>query len=210
MRTVGEILSEKRKQLGLSLENIEKETKIRKKFLEAIEKNNFPQIEGSTVVKGFIRNYALILNLDPENLLAVFRRDFRENEKGQIIPRSMVEPLKKDKFYWTPKATFILIFSLLLGGFAFLFVRQYFKFSSAPSLQLLSPEEGEIFKEKVLVLGKTDKDVSVKVDGTLISVSDNGQFSEQIVLPRGDDIVTIEAINRQGKKTTINRKVKIE
>ncbi len=194
----------------MSLENIEKETKIRKRFLEAIEKNNFPQIEGSTVVKGFIRNYALILGLEPENLLAIFRRDFCENEKGQIIPRSIVEPLKRDRFYWTPKATFVLILSLLLGSFVFVFIRQYLKFSSAPTLELLSPKNGEIFKEKVIIIGKTDKDASVKVDGTLISVSDEGEFSEQIVLPRGDDIITVVAINRQGKKTTVSRKIKIE
>ncbi len=194
----------------MSLENIEKETKIRKRFLEAIEKNNFPQIEGSTVVKGFIRNYALILGLEPENLLAIFRRDFCENEKGQIIPRSIVEPLKRDRFYWTPKATFVLILSLLLGSFVFVFIRQYLKFSSAPALELLSPKNGEIFKEKVIIIGKTDKDASVKVDGTLISVSDEGEFNEQIVLPRGDDIVTVEAINRQGKKTTVSTKIKID
>lgn len=194
----------------MSLESIEKETKIRKRFLEAIEKNNFPQIEGSTVVKGFIRNYALILGLEPENLLAIFRRDFCENEKGQIIPRSIVEPLKRDRFYWTPKATFVLILSLLLGSFVFVFIRQYLKFSSAPALELLSPKNGEIFKEKVIIIGKTDKDASVKVDGTLISVSDEGEFNEQIVLPRGDDIITVVAINRQGKKTTVSRKVKVE
>jgi len=210
MRNVGEILSGKRKSLGLKLEDVEKETKIRQRYLEAIEKNEFSRISDSTIVKGFIRNYAQALNLSPEYVLAVFRRDFCENEKGQIIPRGIVEPLDEKRFYWTPKATFILVIFLLLGSFAFFFTRQYLKFSSAPPLEVISPKEGQIFKEKLEVSGRTDKDASVKVDGTLISISENGEFKEEIILPRGENVVTIEAVNRQGKKTVVNRKVKID
>ncbi|MGB9637262.1 MAG: helix-turn-helix domain-containing protein [Microgenomates group bacterium] len=207
MRTVGEILSEKRKAVGLSLEEIEKETKIRVKYLEAIEKNNFSQIPGSATVKGFIRNYALVLGLTPANVLAVFRRDFRENEKGQIVPRGMTEPLNRKDFYWTPKTTFLLTVFLVVGGFIFFFFRQYLKFISPPPLEVFSPQEGQVFPNKVEVVGKTDKDATVRIDGTLISLSEKGQFKEEIILPRGENVVTIEAANRQGKKTVVNRKV---
>ena len=95
MRTAGEILSGKRNQLGLSLDQIEKDTKIRKKYLEAIEKNNYSFFSESTTVKGFIRNYALILEIPPENILAIFRRDFIENEKGQIIPRGFTKEIEE-------------------------------------------------------------------------------------------------------------------
>lgn len=210
MRNVGEILSGKRKSLGLKLEDLEEETKIRQRYLEAIEKNEFSRISDSTIVKGFIRNYAQALNLSPEYILAVFRRDFRENEKGQVIPRGVVEPLDERRFYWTPKATFILAIFLLVGGFALFFTTQYLKFSSAPPLEVISPKEGQSFKEKLEVSGKTDKDASVKVDGTLISISEDGRFKEEIILPRGENVVTIEAINRQGKKTVVNRKIKID
>ncbi len=209
MRTVGEILSEKRKTLGVSLQDIEKETKIRSKYLEAIEKNDFSKIAESTIVKGFIRNYASALGLSPENLLAVFRRDFLETEKGQILPRGMVEPLNNERFFWTPKATFILITLVLISSFILFFFRQYLKISSAPSLEVLSPKEGQEFNEKVAVYGKADKDASVKIDGIVVSVSEDGQFKEEIVLPRGDNIVSVEAVNRQGKKNTVNIKIKV-
>ena len=210
MRTVGEILAEKRKELGLSLEEIEKETKIRRRYLEAIEKNEFSKVAESTVVKGFIRNYAQALGLVPETALAVFRRDFRENQKGQIIPRGMVEPLAKTGFYWTPKLTVISFLSLLFLAFAFFLIRQYWGFSSAPPLEVYSPKDGQVVKEKVLVSGKTDKDATVKIDGTLISITEDGSFKEEVVLPRGENVLTIEAANRQGKKRIVNRQVKVE
>lgn len=210
MRTISEILSEKRQALGLSLEQIEKETKIRRKYLEAIEGNRLGEIAEGTIVKGFIRNYALALGFPAEQALAIFRRDFKENEKGQIIPRGMVEPLVKKGFYWTPKQTFWLLLSLLVLIFAFFFGKQYLSFTLAPPLEIFSPVEGQSFKEKVTVQGKTDKDASVKIDGTLISIAEDGSFKEEIVLSRGDNLLTIEATDRQGKKRVISRKVKVE
>jgi cytoskeletal protein RodZ len=210
MRTVGEILSEKRKALDLGLEEIEKETKIRRKYLEAIEKNDFAIIAESTIVKGFIRNYAQALGLEAGSVLAVFRRDFCENQKGQIIPRGMVEPLVEKTFFWTPKATIVTGLSLLILGFVFFFVRQYVGFSSAPPLEVTSPKDDQLFKEKVVVMGKTDKDASVKIDGTLISIAEDGSFKEEIVLPRGENMVVVETANRQGKKRVVSRRVKVE
>jgi len=196
--------------LGLSLEEIEKETKIRRKYLEAIEKNNFSVLAESTIVKGFIRNYAQALGLEAESVLAVFRRDFCENQKGQIIPRGMIEPLVGKSFFWTPKATVITGLSLLILGFVFFFVRQYIGFSSAPPLEVTSPQDGELFKERVVVAGKTDKDASVKIDGTLISIAEDGSFQEEVILPRGDNMVIIETTNREGKKRIVSRRVKVE
>jgi len=210
MRTAGEILAEKRNQLGLSLDLIEKETKIRKKYLEAIEKNNYTFFSESTTVKGFIRNFALALGISPESVLAVFRRDFIENEKGQIIPRGFTKEIEEKAFHWTPKITFFLFTGLLLLSFSYFFINQYLRFSSPPQLEIFSPKEEQVFKERVEISGKTDKDATVMVDGSLIVVSKDGSFEEEIVLPRGENFLTIEAANRQGKKRTLNIKIKVE
>lgn len=210
MRTVGEILSEKRQELGLTLEELEKETKIRRKYLEAIEKNNFSPIPEGAFLKGFIRNYSQALGLPADNILAVFRRDFQENAKGQIVPRGMVEPLNKRDFCWTPKLTILALVFLSIAGLTVFFVKQYLAFSSAPSLEIFSPVEGQMLKGKVEVIGKTDKDASIKIDGSLILVSKDGNFKEEIILPKGENVLTIEAANRQGKKRVASVKIKVE
>lgn len=210
MKTVGEILAEKRKSLGFSLEQIEEETKIRKKYLEAIEKNNFNFIPESTTTKGFIRNFSLVLGLSPESVLAVFRRDYFEDESGQIISRSLSKIIQNHGFFWTPKATLITLIIVGVSVISFFFSKQYLRLSSAPEIDLSSPKEGQVFKDRVLIKGKTDKDATLKIDGSLISISNDGSFSEEIVLPRGSNIVTIESANRQGKKRVVNIKVEVE
>jgi len=210
MRTIGEILSAKRKELNLSLGQAEKETKIRSKYLEAIEKNDFTRINSSITVKGFIRNYAQYLGLPPESALAVFRRDFLENEKGQIVPRGMIEPLSENKFSWTPKITAIAFFSLIFLLLVFFLGSQLLKFSAAPFIELASPQEGETYREKIPVVGKTDKDASLKIDGVLVNIDENGNFKEEVVLPKGPNILTIESSNREGKKRYLRRKIVVE
>lgn len=211
MKTVGQILSEKRNQLGLSLLEVEKETKIRRKYLEAIEKDDFSFIPEITVVKGFIRNYSQFLGLLPENALAIFRRDFPEKYKDQIVPQQIIETVENEKmFRWTPKLTLIVLTALVLLAISFFAARQYLYLSSAPPLQLFSPQEKEIIKGVIEVYGKTDKDAAVKIDNIPVPVSEDGGFKEEIVLPKGENVITIEAVNRQGKKRVLNRQVVVE
>lgn len=210
MRAVGEILQEKRRELNLTLVEVEKETKIRVKYLEAIEKNNFALVGESTVAKGFVRNYAQALGLSPESLLAVFRRDYCENEDGQIIPRGAIEPLSQSKFYWTPRLTYLFIVMFLFGGVIFFFGKQFLSATAAPFLEISSPVEGETYREKIMVSGKTDRDATVKIEGTLVTIDKDGNFKEEVVLPRGENTLTIETANRQGKKRIVSKKIKVD
>jgi cytoskeletal protein RodZ len=66
---IGNTLREARIRRGLTLVDVENVTKIRSKYLEALEENDFEVLPGSTVVKAFLRSYAIVLKLDPELLL---------------------------------------------------------------------------------------------------------------------------------------------
>lgn len=208
MKTAGEILHEARIQKGQSLKEIEKLTKIRVKFLQALEDNRFSLISQATTTRGFIKNYALAVDLNPESVLAVFRRDFLENEKGQIIPRGMVAPLSKSGLSWNPRMTLILIIFLILGVFFGYLGKQYFNFISLPKINILYPPEGEIVTEKEIeVTGNTDKDASVYINGEIVSLEETGEFHQKIRLIPGENEIVFEVLNRRGQKTRLVRKV---
>jgi len=211
MKNVGEILKEARIKKGFSLEEVEKATKIRVRFLQAIEENNFSQIPQAVTTRGFIRNFAKVLDLNPEGILAIFRRDFQEDEKGQIIPRGIIAPLDKFNFFWTPKLTTIaIIVTLLVIFFAYL-LRQYLNFVSSPKIIITYPLETEILTSKeVEFLGKTDKDASFYINGEIVSLKENGEFSKKINLINGENEIIFESINRKGKKTRVVKKYKVE
>ena len=64
-----------RETLGISLVEAERITKIRRKYLEAIEAGDFAQLPDGPPSRGFIKNYARYLGLDPERSLTDFEAE---------------------------------------------------------------------------------------------------------------------------------------
>jgi len=69
-RSVGETLKEARNAQGLTLEQIATELRIELPQLEALEADRFERIGVPVFVKGYLRQYAARLGLDPRDLLA--------------------------------------------------------------------------------------------------------------------------------------------
>ena len=70
--TIGSILRNTRIKKGEDLDKIVEITKIRKKYIEALESNNFKIIPNLLVAKGFMKIYAEYLGLNVELLLKIF------------------------------------------------------------------------------------------------------------------------------------------
>ncbi|SEO31369.1 protein RodZ, contains Xre-like HTH and DUF4115 domains [Amphibacillus marinus] len=66
---IGEKLKEARLEKGLTLDDVQRLTKIQTRHLVAIEKNEFSIIPGSFYVRAFIKEYAAVLDLDAQELL---------------------------------------------------------------------------------------------------------------------------------------------
>jgi cytoskeletal protein RodZ len=81
MAEIGNILREARIQMGLSLKDVSEITKIRTKYLEALEEDAYHQIPGPTFVKAYLRSYASLLRLDPDAVVEEYRNTF-ERRRG--------------------------------------------------------------------------------------------------------------------------------
>jgi cytoskeleton protein RodZ len=73
MPTIGETLREARMRQHLDIADVEDRTKIRAKYLRALENEEFGMLPGPTFVKTFLRTYAELLGLDPHLLLEEYR-----------------------------------------------------------------------------------------------------------------------------------------
>ena len=69
MDELGNILREAREMKGLTLADAQEETRINARFLEALEEGEFEKLPTPVHVRGFLRNYARFLELEPEPLL---------------------------------------------------------------------------------------------------------------------------------------------
>lgn len=202
MKTAGDLLKEKRLVKELSLEDVAAKTKIKLEYLKAIENSDFAALPSSTFAKGFLRNYASFLYLNPDTIVAMFRRDFTQNEKGEIIPRGLVNPVDgKPKFFTVG----VILTTLATLAFLIFLGFQLISWWSYPSLKLLQPQNGDTYGEKVTFKGTTVKDATVKVDNQQVIVGENGQFTLDLIFPSGTHSVITQSTNRLGKTRLLER-----
>lgn len=90
----GDYLREQREAREISLDQLSAKTRIQKKFLSALEKNQYEQLPGLVFVRGFIRLYAKELGLDPEQTLQKFEEYLRESKPVLSGPKSGPIPQK--------------------------------------------------------------------------------------------------------------------
>jgi hypothetical protein len=90
MFEIGSSLREARMRQGLDFPQIEAATKIRGKYLHALEDEHFTQLPAQTYVKGFLRTYAEYLGLDGQLYVDEFNSRYvvGEDEPPIRVPRT--------------------------------------------------------------------------------------------------------------------------
>lgn len=81
MPSLGEVLKEERLKRGINLKELERITKIRSKYLLAIEKGEFSVLPGTTYARAFIKAYANALGLDSFQFVDEFTKVYQGTSK---------------------------------------------------------------------------------------------------------------------------------
>lgn len=83
----GRSLREARELRGLSIADVVNSIKFSSRQIEALERNDFSHLPGATFVRGFIRSYAKLLQLDPQPLLAMLDRKAPQADTPIHLPK---------------------------------------------------------------------------------------------------------------------------
>lgn len=100
MGQVGEILRSTRQEKGISLREAEEATKIRLKYLEALESGTYDEIPGRVYALGFLRNYARFLGLDPAELTARFKEEYPLKEEPYQVEEAGITTTRLTSRGW--------------------------------------------------------------------------------------------------------------
>ncbi len=108
MDELGLILQQARENMGLTLEQVQEETRINAKYLDALENGEYHSLPSPVHVRGFLRNYARFLSLDPNPLLERYKQSqsyqhspVSNNRNGEISPDSPL-PARDDQPFFDP------------------------------------------------------------------------------------------------------------
>jgi transcriptional regulator with XRE-family HTH domain len=116
MDTVGIILKNKREELGIDLVKSSEDTKIRRKYLEAIENGTYNQIPDVVYTKSFLRIYSDYLGLDQ---VFILKRFFDETSPVEIIEKYSITKNSFTSFFINNlTAIVIIVLVALVVGFS--------------------------------------------------------------------------------------------
>lgn len=210
-KTIGETLKEERIKHRLQLEDLAKKTRIRISYLSALEQNKFDELPATTFVKGYIKTYAHVFGFDHKPLLAMLRRDYKESAKGRLIPREFIKPLLKKR---NKKNSITLLLVGVVAIFMSLFSYvgfQWYSLTKPPKLELITPKEQELVSSKVIIEGETLPDAIVTINEQPIALQPDGSFKTELIIPsEGISLLTVQAKDRRGKVSTIERSVTVQ
>jgi len=111
--SIGELLAAEREHKGKSIQDVERALKIRAKYIEALEANDFDAIPGDAYVTGFMKVYCEFLGIDPAPLIDGYR-DGHEQPR-LTMPQPVMSARKEHPRI--PRALWIVM--LALAGVAF-------------------------------------------------------------------------------------------
>lgn len=214
----GSKLREEREKQGYSLEVIEKETKIRKTYLKALEDEEFSLLPPKVYAVGFLKLYANFLKLNADEMVNEFKlmvNGTEEEKESFHVPTA-----KEDEFNWL--SSFNLKKILTAGLFLVLVIWMgnslvgYFANQGTKEPAVPNPSVTEQPKENVKQPKAVIKQAKVVIDATQkcwlsVTVDDQKQY-EGTLLPgqtksfTGKKSVLINAGNAGGINITFNDK----
>jgi cytoskeletal protein RodZ len=117
---LGQVLQRAREEKGISLDDIQRITKIQRRYLEAIERGHFHVLPGHFYARAFIKSYAEAVGLDPNHIMSHFQSDLPAQPPQEQVERlrrrraaAASQPLQAGR--WVTKTLLVLFIALIIG-----------------------------------------------------------------------------------------------
>ena len=198
---LGEVLRGAREAKGVDLPRVERETKIRERYLSALERGEYRELPGSVYTKGFLRNYGAYLGLDPEYLIDLYRLETTAAADRPTAP-TPPRPLagrRSRAFVVTPGAVVAGILTILVGAFIAYIGYGLVTFARTPELRITDPA-GNVSNHldlSITIRGITAPNATVRLsnltENPTVQADGSGAFEVTVPLLPGSNVARLIA-----------------
>jgi len=194
-----------RERKGVDLYRAERDTKIRARYLGALERGDYKELPGPVYTKGFLRNYALYLGLDPEEVLDHWRRERGEARDAApviAVPRPITAP--RQGLTFSPSILVVALLTVFVLAFAAYIGIQVLRFAEPPTIAVTDPVSRVIDVSEsttsYTLRGTTIPGATVSIavpgrDPQQVSAGPDGDWTTDVDLRRGRNQFDITAID---------------
>ncbi len=199
---LGEVLRAAREERGVDLARVERDTKIRSRYLSALERGAYRELPGAVYTKGFLRNYGAYLGLDTEYLVDLYRLESAaaSSERPTVpTPPRPIATRRRGAFVITPGAVVAALLTVGVALFIVYLVSEFVTFAGTPDLRVTTPLgdvsgwEGDEYSFS----GVTEPNARVTAETatrkTETTAGADGSFELVVALRPGSNVVTLIA-----------------
>lgn len=209
--SIGEKMAKKRNSLHLDVKDVERAIKVPARHIRNIEEGNHSKLPPDVYTRGFIKNYAAFLGLNPKKILNLYDKEkgLDREVKRHHSPTPKAKPTPKvPRMVVTRKKLMVSGSSLAVLAVLFFIGWQIKILTAPPVLTVKSPAENiNVTEDYVYVEGQTDREADLYINDVKIGTDDRGVFKERVSLQDGVNILTIKAKNKMDRQAVVERKI---
>ena len=203
--TLPERLYAARERKGVDLYRAERDTKIRARYLGALERGDYKELPGAVYTKGFLRNYALYLGLDPDDVLVQWRRERGDGKEAPpviVAPRPLAAP--RQGLTFSPGLVVAALLTVVILAFGAYLAVQVLRFAKPPTIAVTQPTTAVIDVDDstttYTLKGTSLPGATVSIatpgrDPLLITAASDGEWATEVDLRRGRNQFDVSAVD---------------
>ncbi len=202
IKTLGETLKDARESCKITFGQASRKTGIPAFYLQYLEEENYKRLPADVYVVAYLKKYSKLLNLESKDIIDKFKAERGALRMGRVALN------KKNLFVITPKKLSLVLGIIVISLIVGYFWHQLSYLINPPVIKLVQPVADFSTSQTVVeVIGKTESDVYITINGREVYVDDSGNFKSLVNLDAGLNILKIEAKDRFGKINTVTRKI---
>jgi nitrogen fixation protein FixH len=210
--SLGEVLQAARERKGVDLFRAERDTKIRLKYLAALEDDHLAELPPPVYTKGFLRNYALYLGLEPDEVIDRWRDQLhvpRRQERVVVAPPPRPLAAPRRGFSLSPGMIVGAMLTVAVLAFVGYIGWQVMRFAlDVPTVAVTFPAGRvvEMNAETVTLRGTLSQPGEVTITDAegrvyIVNVSrEDGSWSQAVPLSVGRNTFSIVGTNRSTER----------
>lgn len=219
-QTVGELLLHARQTKSADRSKIASHLKIPDRHLDSLERGRYNDLPSPVYIKNYLKLYAKALGIAWERIGPLYEQEVQMYYGVPKLPHEQAEQLVQQRRKLAPSKMHerrpLIIPRLIVMGFwavvVFLlvlyFVWEIVQFISPPELLVTNPSADTIVSVPELdIVGRTEPESIVEVNGQTTSVNPDGSFTETLYLQEGLNTVVITSRTKRSQERVEVRNV---
>ena len=212
IQTLGERLKKHREEKGWSKEKVARALNINVRYIKLFEEDKYNELPPDIYAINILRAYAGWLNLSPGTVSDIYLKEKKlffktRQRKAEMLVNGWQRLLSR---ILNPKMLKYAVIFFIFGGLMVYLGIAVNRIVSPPELFIESPADNFLTVEhQVQIIGKTEKEVQLKINNRLFLSDREGNFNLSLDLQKGLNIIKISAQKKYSKERVVYRKIMV-